>query len=176
MPVSKSNKPTAMISTSRRDFLRGRRSSAPPALRPPWALAEEAFTAACSQCGDCLRACPAGILIAGKDGFPSVDFSRGECSFCGDCLAACAPGALRRDEAQAAWSHRAHIGEACLAQSGVECRVCGEACGASAIRFRPRLGGPALPQLDEAACSGCGACLASCPTQAIAMAIPETTQ
>jgi len=158
-----------MSATTRRDFLRGRRRSAPPPLRPPWALAEEDFGTLCSRCGDCLRACPTGILVSGEGGFPIVDFSRGECTFCGDCVTACMPGALRRDEGRAAWNHRAQIGEACLAQRGVECRICGEACGASAIRFRPRLGGVALPQLDEVACTGCGACLAPCPTQALVL-------
>lgn len=159
-----------MSLTTRRDFLRGRRASAPPALRPPWALAEEEFLARCSRCGDCQRACPAGILVGGAGGFPTVDFSHAECSFCGDCLTACTPGALRRAPGQPAWDHRARIGADCLAQRGVECRICGEACGVSAIRFRPRVGGVALPQLDDAACTGCGACLAPCPTQAIAMA------
>jgi ferredoxin-type protein NapF len=159
----------AMSLTTRRDFLRARRSSAPPPLRPPWALAEQQFSARCSGCGDCLRACPSGILVSGEGRFPTVDFSRGECTFCGDCVAACIPGALRHTEGQAPWSLRARIGEACLAERGVECRICGEVCGASAIRFRPRVGGVALPQLDEAACTGCGACLAPCPSQAIAM-------
>jgi ferredoxin-type protein NapF len=159
-----------MSPTSRRDFLRGRRASAPPALRPPWALVEEDFVTRCNACGDCLRACPTAILVRGEGGFPSVDFSRGECSFCGDCVTSCKPGALRREAGRAGWAHRAQIGAACLALRGVECRICGEACGASAIRFRPRAGGLALPELMDAACSGCGACLAPCPTQAIVLA------
>ena len=155
--------------TSRRDFLRGRRTSTPPPQRPPWALAEADFTAGCSRCGDCLGVCPTGILVKGEGGFPAVDFSRGECTFCGECVAACMPGALSRVGGQAPWALRVCIGEACLAQRGVECRICGEACGASAIRFRPRAGGVALPQLDETACTGCGACIAPCPGQAIAV-------
>jgi ferredoxin-type protein NapF len=159
-----------MSLTTRRDFLRGRRTSVPPPQRPPWALAEAAFAARCSTCGDCLRACPTGILVAGEGAYPTVDFARGECTFCGECVTVCAAGALNRETGQAAWSLQARIGEACLAQRGVECRICGEACGASAIRFRPRVGGVALPQFDETACTGCGACIAPCPSQAIAMA------
>ena len=62
---------------------------------------------------------------------------------------------------------RARIAETCLAEAGVECRICGENCPTGAIRFRPRLGGVAQPQLDVAACTGCGACFAPCPTRAI---------
>ena len=39
-------------------------------------------------------------------------------------------------------------GEACFAARGVVCQSCGDACPEGAIRFRPRLGGPALPTLD----------------------------
>jgi len=155
--------------TRRRDFLRGRKSSTSPVPRPPWALVAGDFEDRCTRCGDCLRVCPTAILVAGDGGFPTVDFSRGECTFCGDCAAACTPRALLREAGREAWNQRARIGEACLAQRGVECRICGEACGVGAIRFRPRVGGVALPQLDEAACNGCGACLAPCPVQAIGM-------
>jgi ferredoxin-type protein NapF len=155
--------------TTRRAFLRGRLGRAEAVLRPPWALPAEAFEARCTRCDECVRRCPTGILVRGEGGFPAVDFSRGECSFCGDCAAACGPRALLPMEGAPAWSLRARIGEACLARQGVECRICGEACGVAAIRFRPRIGGVALPQLDESACSGCGACLAPCPSQAIAV-------
>ena len=100
-------------------------------------------------------------------GFPGVDFGRGECTFCGDCVAACEPRALQRDATTAPWDRVAVIGEACLAARGVECRVCGESCPEGAIRFRPRLGGVAHPQLDAAACTACGACIGPCPTRAI---------
>ena len=48
--------------------------------------------------------------------------------------------------------------------------ACGESCEVRAIRFRQVPGGVALPEIDDAACTGCGACLASCPTSAIARA------
>lgn len=163
---------TPLPMTNRRDFLRGRRANIPAELRPPWARGSGSFEERCTRCGDCQRACPTGIVVVGGGGFPKVDFGRGECTFCGDCVSACVPAALERVGDVAPWSLRARIGEACLASRGVECRVCGEACGVGAIRFRPQIGGVTLPQLDGSACTGCGACLAPCPTQAISVA-PE---
>ncbi len=62
------------------------------------------------------------------------------------------------------------IGEGCLAQRGVECRVCGEACDAGAIRFPPRRGGVALPVPDLAKCTACGDCVGPCPVGAVSVA------
>lgn len=65
---------------------------------------------------------------------------------------------------------RAVVGPACLAEQRVECRLCGEACDAGAIRFPPRMGGVAAPVVDAARCTGCGDCLPLCPTQALRLA------
>jgi len=158
-----------MVDVGRRNFLRGR--TRPKAqIRPPWALAEEAFIDRCTRCDDCLKACPQGILIAGEGGYPTVDFSRGECTFCGDCVSACRPLALLRREGDAPWQLKAVINDQCLPQHGVECRSCGDFCDANAIRFSPRLGGPPLAEIDPDRCTGCGACLAPCPGKAISIA------
>jgi ferredoxin-type protein NapF len=45
-------------------------------------------------------------------------------------------------------------------------------CDAGAIRFKPTLGGVTSPALDLSLCTGCGACVAPCPTQAISMKTP----
>lgn len=157
-----------MVDVGRRGFLRGR-NSLPDPLRPPWAGDESAFTARCTRCGDCLTACPQHILAIGPGGYPTVDFTRGECTFCGDCVAACRPAALRHNEGSAPWTIRAHMGEACLPRQGVECRVCGDYCDVQAIRFLPRLGGVAVPEVDTVRCTGCGACVAPCPVVAVAL-------
>ncbi|HRE18852.1 MAG TPA: hypothetical protein PLW86_17585, partial [Rhodocyclaceae bacterium] len=70
---------------ARRQFLRARTTTVPAPLRPPWVVDEAAFTAACTRCGDCLGACPTGLLHAGPGKFPVADFNRGHCTFCGDC-------------------------------------------------------------------------------------------
>lgn len=152
---------------SRRNFLRGKFSPRKSALRPPWAIPEDAFLDACTRCGECIRACPSHVVVDRDAGYPSIDFSFGECTFCGDCVAACKSGALRQRDGQPPWTARAAIGEDCLAQQRVECRICGDLCAAGIIRFKPQLGGSSLPLLDHERCTGCGACVAVCPTQAI---------
>lgn len=155
---------------SRRQFLRGTFKTANAPRRPPWALAEDRFIAACSGCGDCVTACPTRVIIrVGR--FPEIDFGRGECNFCGACATACTDGALLRQNPQTSpWNIKARLAATCLAQRGVECRICGEHCGPAAIRFSPRLGGPPLAEIDVAACTGCGACVAPCPVAAISIA------
>lgn len=152
---------------SRRQFMRGDFKAHHSPQRPPWAPDEEAFLAACTRCGDCVPVCPTRIVVVVR-GYPEVDFKRGECTFCGACAAACKDGALPRANAQARpWNIKARIADNCLPRRGVECRICGDSCPVSAIRFSPRLGGPPVAEVDTASCTGCGACLAPCPVNAI---------
>lgn len=161
---------TRAVDPARRALLTGRwRDPSPP--RPPWSLAEDPFTAGCTRCGACLDACPEGILAPGPGGFPAVDFQRGECTFCRACAEAC-PAALFKPAIEPPWALTAAIGEGCLARRGVVCQSCGEVCEAGAIRFRPRQGGPSLPALDPAACTGCGACVGICPARAVTVSGP----
>jgi len=153
---------------SRMQFLRGDIGGRAAPVRPPWALVEERFTQRCTRCGDCLTACPAGILVKGRGGFPQVDFSRGECLFCADCSDACTPAALTVIAGRAPWALRASLDtETCIAFQGVECRACADPCEPRAIRMRPRIGGVSLPEIELSACTGCGACYAPCPVQAL---------
>jgi ferredoxin-type protein NapF len=152
---------------SRRQFLRGDFKSCRAPQRPPWALAEESFIDSCSRCGDCVPACPTKIIFIVR-GFPQVDFKRGECSFCGACVTVCKDGALRRDGREA-WSIKAQVADNCFSLRGVECRICGDHCPVSAIRFSPRLGGPPMVEIDTDTCTGCGACVAPCPVAALSV-------
>ena len=170
-----------MIDPRRRSFLRGRIAEAaapqvPAVQRPPWAVAEARFTALCVRCHACVGDCPRHVLHVGDGGFPAVDFSAQGCDFCGACEAACEPQALDRAAAEAAhginsphaaWpGWQVQIGAQCLALQRVECRICGDACAPRAIRFRPAPGGIAQMQLDLAACTACGDCVAVCPVGA----------
>ena len=63
----------------------------------------------------------------------------------------------------------AAISDECLARAGVFCMICRDACAEQAVRFRPRIAGAFLPEVIKNACSGCGACIALCPTRAITL-------
>ena len=167
------------MQASRRAFFGIRRNGNAESVRPPWALAEAQFLESCTRCTACVDICPTHLLVKGSGGFPEADFTPGRapegCTFCGQCLSACRDGALRKLDGQPAWTLQAVFGEACLAARNVVCRTCGEACEARAISFPPRLGGVSRPQLSADACTGCGACLADCPTQAIRM-LPDSSR
>lgn len=164
------------MDTARRGFLRGRFRQIANLPRPPWAVAESEFQTRCTRCNDCVDACPTGILRVGDGGYPTVDFSHAECTFCGECAVACAPRAIDRTASAQAWQMKAQLGPACVASKGVECRICGDACEARAIRFRPALGGISAPTLDDDACTGCGACVAPCPVDAIVVSDPSAME
>ena len=154
------------MDVSRRRFLGGRKPGPAP-FRPPWSVAEARFANTCTACDDCLKACPTGLLQRGEGGLPVADFAAAACTFCGDCARACTTGAIARDTTATPWAFGIAIADGCLAAQNVECRVCGEACDVSAIRFRPRIGGVPLPDVDNTACNGCGACIAPCPVSAV---------
>lgn len=156
------------VDSGRRALLRGHRQ-APAVLRPPWSVA--ALTDRCSRCRACADACPEQIIVMGDGGFPVVTFRHGACTFCGDCARAC-PDALFTDPADnPPWAARAHIADSCLAQHGVYCQSCRDACEINAIRFVYTAGRTPLPQFTDA-CSGCGACVAVCPADAITVTTP----
>ncbi|WP_157669827.1 ferredoxin-type protein NapF [Chitinibacter sp. GC72] len=156
------------VDQSRRSLLFGRKpvAQSPVVFRPPWAIAQ--FGEHCTRCNACVEACPTRMIVRGDGGFPELDFTRGECNFCGECRTACPTPAL---SAAQPWQQAIviEIANRCLAEQGVECRVCGESCDARAIRFILQPGKVAQPQLDPEACTGCGACIAPCPSQAIGM-------
>lgn len=154
------------IDLSRRNLFKGRLSGASFSdIRPPWAVGDE-FEARCTRCGDCLRHCPEGILATGDGGYPIVDFTKGSCTFCADCVKACSPQALDRGVG-APWAIKATVTAACLSSLGISCRSCGDVCAPRALRFRLQLGGRAKLEIERGFCTGCGACLAVCPVQAI---------
>lgn len=157
-----------MRSPSRRALLFGRVPAAPlpPAFRPPWGKPEPEFLAACTRCDACVHACPEQVLVRDADGLPRFDAHAGECTFCGDCVAACGSGAFdpARDPP---WTLVADVVGTCLSAQGVVCASCRDACPASAIHVPPGARGSAT--VDPEACTGCGACVALCPVQAIAL-------
>lgn len=155
---------------SRRSLLRGHFNGAEP-LRPPGALAGLAFQDSCTQCGDCARACSERIIARDAEGFPVLDPSAGACTFCDACTEACTAGALRPGRP---WPWKAQAGAGCLSAQGIFCRVCDDQCEARAIRFRLAPGGRSRPEIDLAACTGCGGCIAPCPAGALSLVRTRT--
>ncbi|HEY5849241.1 MAG TPA: ferredoxin-type protein NapF [Lysobacter sp.] len=150
---------------SRRALLLGRQAARVP-LRPPWALTEADFLAACTGCGACIERCPERVLVRGAGGYAVFDPRLGECTFCGDCADACTPRALDRAAADAPWHTVAVAGDSCLTRHGVVCSSCRDACPERAIAFPLSTSVP-TPLIDAARCTGCGACVSVCPVAAI---------
>lgn len=153
------------MDTSRRSILRGRLTPPAPTLRLPWAVDDARFTANCTRCGDCIRACPEQIIAKADGGFPQVQFDLGACTFCHACVDVCERPIFQSDEKP--WHAIANINAQCLTQQQVFCQNCKDACDAGAIRFRFGSNGISHPVIDSDACTGCGACVAPCPTHAI---------
>ncbi|MGY6520034.1 MAG: ferredoxin-type protein NapF [Lysobacteraceae bacterium] len=148
----------------RRALLQGRPRPRPAPPRPPQALPEPAFLERCTRCDDCLSACPEAVLVRGDGGYPVFDPSLGECTFCDACTTACDAGALDADAARP-WDWVAVVGGGCLTVAGVVCQSCRDVCPVPAIAFPPAR--VPRPQVEAAACTGCGACVAACPTASI---------
>jgi len=146
---------------------------AAPVIRPPWALRENYFQDICTGCDACIAACPTSILVKARGGYPIVDFGINECTFCGDCVNICKPRALQKKEGRSPWDLKASINSSCLSSAGITCRVCGDRCDARAITFKLALSGKATPVIELSLCTGCGACIAPCPVDAVQIQIKE---
>jgi ferredoxin-type protein NapG len=152
------------------------------ALRPPGALPEREFLAACVRCGLCVRDCPYDILSLADlgdgpaHGTPYFTARTGPCEMCEDipCVAACPTGALDKklekiDDAKMGVA--VLLGrDTCLNLNGLRCDVCYRVCPAidKAItlerRHNVRSGAHAIfePVVHPEACTGCGKCEKSC--------------
>lgn len=137
-------------------------------LRPPWSIGEYDFVESCVNCSDCISACPESILVLDSNKHPRVNFQLGECTFCGDCVDVCQTGALNRATVNSQpWNAKAVLNEDCLGDKNTLCRSCGEVCEHGAIVFPPSLNGIIAPEINRESCTGCGACVSICPTDAL---------
>lgn len=151
-------------------------------LRPPGALPEDDFLAACVRCGLCVRDCPYDTLRLADLGDPVVAGTpyyiarKVPCEMCEDipCVKACPTGALDRNLTNI---NKARMGlaalidhETCLNFLGLRCDVCYRVCPVidKAItletQHNPRSDRHALllPTVHSDACTGCGKCEKSC--------------
>lgn len=141
-------------------------------VRPPGALPEAAFLAACTRCGACADVCPVHAITklppkAGlAAGTPALEVGVTACLMCETmpCAAACPTPAL--DVPPWGWRDvqmaKVVIDESrCITYRDVECGICARVCpvGEDALRMDER-GRPVI----GAACTGCGQCLNACVT------------
>ena len=157
-------------------------------IRPPGA-ADKNFSALCARCGNCMKACPYGLIVpdlgaSGLDGLltPVLKFrsqNKDQEQFCfQDCTACtqvCPTGALRflkKEEKQQTAIGLARIDKRkCIAWEKREyCVVCQEYCPYQAI-IEVERNGVMCPIVDEAKCRGCGACESQCPALPIAIVV-----
>lgn len=155
----------AQLASTRRAFLTGDALKVRHGFYPPGVTADT--IGQCSGCGECAEVCPTKI-ISMAHGVPTLDFQQGECTFCGECSKRC-PERVFPPQPATSFSHHAAIADDCLAINYVDCQACRDACPTTAITFRPRIGGPFVPVLNTDPCTGCGACVAVCPSQSITM-------
>lgn len=158
----------------------------PLLIRPPGALAEQAFLQRCIRCGQCMQVCITNglqptLLQAGIEGVfsPYLAARSGYCEFnCTMCGQVCPTGAI--GELTIAEKHGMKIGHAwfdkniCLPfAKGIPCIVCEEHCPTpeKAIKFKHvRItDGRGVeqnikqPYLVDELCIGCGICETKCP-------------
>ncbi|AAN54718.1 ferredoxin-type protein NapF [Shewanella oneidensis MR-1] len=160
---------TESINHSRRSLFNRRKSVV---IRPPWVREEVEFTDVCTRCSACITACETKIIFKGDGGFPEISFKDNECTFCAQCATIC-PEEKLFDLSQTPWQHQAVIQDNCLTFQGIWCQSCKDACEPRAIGFTLSVGQAPMPKIDTSLCTGCGACVAPCPSQAISIKQPE---
>jgi len=155
--------------------------AAPSPLRPPGALAEDAFVSTCIRCLKCVDACPNRALepmplVIGdaRSQTPTMHPRKAACMLCagvdGDylkCTEACPSGALqlirKSDEEVKA---KVHIGTAeidvdlCYSYNNWSCGACFRACPLAGEAMTVGLW--ERPTVHPEACVGCGCCERSC--------------
>jgi ferredoxin-type protein NapG len=170
-------------------LLRQEARAHPYALRPPGALAEKDFNAACIKCGQCVNACPDDTLNLASSGgnlpigTPYFEPRQIPCYLCPDipCMKACPTGALSPDLKHI---NDSRMGlavidlENCLSWKGLRCEICHRECPlkgkAITLELHPRAQSKHAmfyPIVNSEHCTGCGICEKACPTTDAAIRI-----
>ena len=142
-------------------------------FRPPGALPEIGFLAACTRCGACIEACPPHAIIKVRAdgglaaGTPYLDPTSEPCIACPTmpCAVACPTPALTVP--QRGWAGY-RLGalelhpDRCITFRGTPCRVCADACPVGDAALAMDEAGH--PVIRREGCVGCGVCVHACVT------------
>lgn len=133
-------------------------------LRPPGSGEEAAFLERCTQCGDCIKTCPPGAIVAHEgDATPVIFADRAPCLLCEDfpCIVACQTGALL----PVGGIYDVRMGSAVvshpLCTAGQGCHACVSKCPTQALTMDFYT--MQLAVVSES-CVGCGMCEMICTT------------
>jgi ferredoxin-type protein NapG len=143
-------------------------------LRPPGAVPEDAFSAACARCFRCGNACPnACIQFHGPEAglerayTPFIRARARGCTLCGECAEVCPTGALRPFEvSKDGWVRSVQMGKArvnegmCYSFHGRTCGACYRACPLAGRAMT--IGLYETPHVHAGQCVGCGLCEQAC--------------
>lgn len=131
-------------------------------IRPPYAVVDTTYEE-CETCDAmCVNVCEEKIIKRDAQGVPFLDFSANGCSDCHKCLEACTPNVL--NDPQRFIQAKARISTiSCMSHHDTICFSCKEPCMDNAIVFE----GMFRPIIIPDKCTGCGYCVAVCPSAAI---------
>jgi len=141
----------------------------PTVLRPPGALDEESFLAACIRCQRCHDACPkAAIRLAGPDdpwptGTPFISAADSACNLCLACTQTCPTEALQPivEKKEVRMGVAVVDERTCVSANGTG--VCGACHTACPFRnFAITQGPHNAPTVHADYCVGCGLCEEAC--------------
>lgn len=165
----------ALENPSRRSMFKRKRANE---LRLPWVINESVFVDNCTQCEKCISQCETQIISKDSQGFPRINFKQDECTFCNKCIDACNEplfiDELQRKQAPP-WDGELTINNQCLAENNIYCQSCRDVCDASAITFSYIDSSTNVaksiptPSINISDCTQCGACISTCPQDAISL-------
>jgi len=160
-----------------------------PRLRPPGAVDDTRFKGLCVRCGNCVKACPSGIIhqdlrpsdpgglltpiVHFKKGLDHIDDYQKYCrEDCHACTQVCPTGAITPLSLQDKLCRPIGLAEVdasrCILTLGVQCSLCVFGiCSQDAINTNDINDFEMEIVIEPAKCNGCGACVLICPEKAI---------